>query len=149
MHLEDEIKQEKFASPEQKLNVNLIFTYYWLVDKLKNRLLPYDISMQQFNILRILRGQGNNPATINLLKDRMLDKSSDASRLVERLRLKGLVERIICPQDRRSVEIRISAKGLDLLKRIDAEEDQFTVLSNEMSKSEIGQLNELLDKMRG
>jgi len=148
MQLEDEIKQEKFTTPEQKLNVNLIFTYYWLLDKLKGRLRPYGISMQQYNILRILRGQGDHPATINLLKERMLDKSSDASRLVERLRVKDLVERIICPQDRRSVEIRISAKGLDLLKQIDANEHEFSGLSKALNKDEITRLNELLDQLR-
>src|ERR1700720_688188 len=111
MQLEQEIKQEKFKTEDEKLTVNLIFTHYWLLDKLKDRLRPYGISMQQYNVLRILRGQGSNPASINLLKERMLDKSSDASRLVERLRLKELVDRIICPNDRRAVEIRISTKG--------------------------------------
>ena len=148
MQLEEEIKQVKFTTQEQKLRVNLIFTYYWLLDKLKSRLRPYDISMQQYNILRILRGQGEHPATINLLKERMLDKSSDASRLVERLRVKDLVERIICPQDRRAVEIRISAKGLDILKQIDANEHEFTELTKTLNKDEITRLNELLDQLR-
>ncbi len=149
MQLEDEIKQEKFATQEQKLTVNLIYTYYWLLDKLKEKLKPYGISMQQYNILRILRGQGSHPATINLLKERMLDKSSDASRLVERLRLKELVERIICPQDRRSVEIRISEKGLQLLEKIDKEENQFSGISKNLSAEEIMRLNNLLDQLRG
>ncbi len=148
MKLEEEIKQEKFKSQEQKLTVNLIFTYYWLLDKLKDRLRPHDISMQQYNILRILRGQGSNPASINLLKERMLDKSSDASRLVERLRVKGLVDRIICPMDRRAVEIRISAKGLDLLKKIDHEDKQANEICQSLKSQEVRNLNDLLDKLR-
>jgi len=149
MKLEDEIKQEKFESPEQKLTVNLIFTYYWLIDQIKNQLHPYNVSMQQYNVMRILRGQGNNPATINLLKERMLDKSSDASRLVERLRIKGLVDRIVCPQDRRSVEIRISAKGLDLLKKIDEEQMRQANVSKHLTVEEVHRLNDLLDGLRG
>ena len=149
MQLEEEIKQEKFKSEEQKLTVNLIFTYYWLLDKLKDRLRPHDISMQQYNVLRILRGQGNNPASINLLKERMLDKSSDASRLVERLRVKGLVDRIICPMDRRAVEIRISDKGLELLKKIDVEDSAEKEIGQSLKSQDVRSLNDLLDKLRG
>ena len=148
MQLEDEIKQEKFKSPEEKLTVNLIFTYYWLLDKLKDRLRPHDISMQQYNVLRILRGQGNNPASINLLKERMLDKSSDASRLVERLRIKGLVDRIICPLDRRAVEIRISDKGLELLEKIDTEDSKEMEVCKSLKSQEVNNLNDLLDRLR-
>lgn len=149
MKLEEEIKQEKFKSPEQKLTINLIFTYYWVVERFKEHLRPQDISMQQFNILRILRGQGNKPATINLLKDRMLDHSSDASRLVERLRIKGLVERVICPEDRRSVEIRITDKGSKILKKLDELEYQFSEQFKSLNPKDIDQLNDLLDKLRG
>jgi DNA-binding MarR family transcriptional regulator len=149
MKLEQEIQQEKFKDPEHKLTVNLIFTYYWLVNKLKEELKPYEVSMQQYNILRILRGQGNHPATINLLKERMLDRSSDASRLVERLRVKGWVERVICAADRRAVEIRITAQGLDLLKKIDDDDQQNANLFNALSPVQIDALNDLLDTMRG
>jgi DNA-binding MarR family transcriptional regulator len=149
MKLEQEIKQEKFRNPEQKLTINLIFTYYWIVDRFKEHLRPYDISMQQFNILRILRGQGNKPATINLLKDRMMDRSSDASRLVERLRLKGLVERVICPEDRRAVEIRITEKGTSILKTIDEQEASMSSNFNTLTPEEIATVNDLLDKLRG
>ena len=148
MQLEQEIKQEKFKTEDEKLTVNLIFTHYWLLDKLKDRLRPYDISMQQYNVLRILRGQGDKPASINLLKERMLDKSSDASRLVERLRIKGLVDRIICPMDRRAVEIRISGKGLELLKNIDKDDLQSKEISGTLKADEVHKLNDLLDKLR-
>ena len=149
MKLEDEIKQPKFINPEQKLTINLIYTYYWVVERFKDHLKPHDISLQQFNILRILRGQGDKPASINLLKDRMLDHSSDASRLVERLRLKGMVERVICPEDRRSVEIRITEKGSLTLKKIDELEYQFFDQFKALNAKQIDQLNDLLDQLRG
>jgi DNA-binding MarR family transcriptional regulator len=149
MKLEQEIKQEKFKNPEQRLTINLVFTYYWLVERFKEHLQPHNISMQQFNILRILRGQGNKPSSINLLKERMLDHSSDASRLVERLRIKGLVERVICEHDRRSVEIRITEKGSETLSRIDELEVHFAEKFNALSKEEIETLGNLLDKLRG
>jgi DNA-binding MarR family transcriptional regulator len=148
MKLEEEIKQEKFKDPAHKLTVNIIFTYYWLVDRMKEALKPYDISMQQYNVLRILRGQGNNPASINLVKERMLDRSSDASRLVERLRVKGLVERVICPSDRRAVDIRISEKGLNLLKKIDEQQNSYPQPFDKLSDDKIEELNELLDSIR-
>jgi len=148
MQLEQEIKQEKFKTEEEKLTVNLIFTYYWLLDRLKDRLRPYGISMQQYNVLRILRGQGEKPASINLLKERMLDKSSDASRLVERLRIKGLVDRIICPMDRRAVEIRISNKGLELLTNIDKEDLKSKEIFESLKPEGVRKLNDLLDELR-
>lgn len=149
MKLEQEIQQDKFKSPEHKCTVNIIFTYYWLVNRLKENLKPFDISLQQYNILRILRGQGHVPASINLLKDRMMDKSSDASRLVERLRVKGLIERVICAHDRRSVEIRITDKGLDLLHQIDIYDENSSSLFHSISAEKINQLNSLLDELRG
>ncbi len=149
MKLEEEIQQEKFRNPEHKLTVNLIFTYYWLVNRLKDNLKPFDISMQQYNILRILRGQGKKPATINLLKERMLDRNSDASRLVERLRIKDLVERVICSNDRRSVEIRITDKGLDLLQQVSINEEDSPSVFQSLTKDQVNQLNDLLDMLRG
>src|SRR5688500_16480790 len=105
MKLEEEIQQSRFRNEYHKVAINITFTHFWLMDQMRQMLKPYGISMQQFNILRILRGQHPKPATINLLKERMLDKSSDASRLVERLKKKGLVERVTCEKDRRSVDI--------------------------------------------
>lgn len=149
MKLELEIQQEKFRNPEHKLTVNLIFTYYWLVTRLKEDLKPFDISMQQYNLLRILRGQGDKPATINLLKERMMDRSSDASRLVERLRVKGLIERVICSEDRRSVEIRITQKGLDVLKKVDIRDENSDSLFSSLTHEQVDELNDLLDTLRG
>ena len=103
MKIEKEIKQSKFKSEHQKMLINILYTSSWLAAKHAASLKPAGLSTQQFNILRILRGQHPEPATVNLLIDRMLDKNSNASRLVEKLRLKKLVERAICPEDRRAV----------------------------------------------
>jgi DNA-binding MarR family transcriptional regulator len=105
--------------------------------------------MQQYNILRILRGQHPQPATINLLKERMLDKMSDASRIVERLVQKGLVSRCTNERDRRAVDIMINDKGLEILKTLDLELNINNILKNNLSDEEAVQLNILLDKMRG
>lgn len=149
MKLEDEIKQKKFKNEFHKLAVNLIYTHGWLLNNQAEFFKRFDITGAQYNILRILRGQHPNPASINLLKDRMLDKMSDASRLVERLKNKGLVEREICPDDRRKVEVKITEKGMELLKSMDKLEDQFEVLFGSIKSGEAKIMNELLDKLRG
>lgn len=149
MRLEDEIKQTKpFQDEFQKAEVNLIYTYHWLQGHATERLSGTDITLQQYNILRILRGQYPNPATIRLLKERMLDRKCDASRLVDRLVQKALVSRTLCFQDRRKVDVRITQKGLDLLKMIDQRES-FLKKHATLSEHELQSLNALLDKLRG
>lgn len=148
MDLEKEIKTN-FENDYHKVIVNTIYTYGWVTDLLRQRLSKHQITMQQYNILRILRGQHPNPATINVLKDRMLDKMSDASRIVERLVQKGLVNRCINQKDRRAVDIIIKEKGLDLLKLLDPVITPIDVLKNNLSEDEVQQLNYLLDKLRG
>ncbi len=149
MRLEDEIVQPKFKNESHKAVVNLIYTYNWLIDVHVKILKPYEITMQQYNILRILRGQHPKPATIKLIKKRMLDKMSDASRIVEKLRVKGLADRKICPADRRNVDVCITDKGLELLSKLDESfgvtEEKFSTLT----EKEMLQLNNLLDKLRG
>jgi DNA-binding MarR family transcriptional regulator len=150
MKLEDEIKQVKaFRSEYNKAIVNLIFTYNWFDSYSKAFFIEFDITSQQFNILRILRGQHPQPSTINLLKDRMLDKMSDASRLIERLLIKGLVERKKATSDKRAVDIYISSKGEELLSKIDLKMPLFEDKFNTLSKDEVVTLNTLLDKLRG
>lgn len=150
MKLEEEIKQnKKFKSEYHKLAVNIIYTHGWLINNQSSFLKKIGITGAQYNILRILRGQYPNPASINLLKERMLDKMPDASRLVERLKQKGLVEREICKDDRRKVEVKITQKGLKLLHDTDKYEDRFDQLFKELKLSEAKTLNELLDKLRG
>lgn len=149
MRIEEEIKQENFRNEFHKLAVNIIFTHSWLIHKINQTLSKFDLTPQQFNLLRILRGQYPSPASISLLKERMLDKMSDASRLVDRLIQKGLVERKICEQDRRRVDVIITKKGLSILKKIDLKNEEMDSLMKNISKSEAKQLNDLLDKLRG
>lgn len=149
MELEKSIKQEKFKDEHHKVLVNIIYTANAL--NLTNTIIlkPYGISPEQFNVLRILRGQYPKPATVNLIIERMLNKSSNASRLVEKLRSKKLVERAICDEDRRAVNIIITKNGLELLKELDKKEEQWLEdLKKRLSKKEATELNTLLDKMR-
>lgn len=149
MKLEEEIKQEKFRNEWQKMSINITYTHFWLISQMNSLLKPFGLSIQQFNILRILRGQYPEPSTINLLKDRMLDKNSDASRLVKRLRTKELVNYCPCTADRRSVDIIISDKGLDLLKKIDSQNGDMDSFCQNMNEKEAQRINGLLDKLRG
>ena len=149
MKLEEEIKQSKFRNEYHKLAVNVIYTYSWL-SKLQSQLfIVYHITSNQYNILRILRGQHPKPASINLLRERMLDKMPDASRLVERLRVKGLVKRDLSSHDRRSVDVIISEKGLKLLSEIDKLNKKSDAIFKNLSSGEAKIINDLLDKLRG
>ena len=149
MKLEKEIKQKKFRNEFHKLAVNILYTHGWLLNNQGGLLKNHGVTSAQYNILRILRGQYPNPATINLLKERMLDKMSDTSRLVERLKQKDLVEREICPADRRRVEVVITKKGLKLLEDIDKHDDEIDHAFKKLNLSEARTVNQLLDKMRG
>jgi DNA-binding MarR family transcriptional regulator len=148
MKLEEEIKQTKFKNEFHKLAVNIIFTCHWLEYYHSKMLKPYDITPQQFNILRILRGQHPKCATVSLLQDRMLDKMSNASRLVEKLRLKGLVERHQDEADRRQCRVTISNNGLNLLSKLDLASDESDLMNKNFSIEEANKLNELLDLLR-
>ena len=147
--IEDAIKQESFKNEFSKAVVNLFYTSNYFQQVHLELFRSFDVTQPQFNILRILRGQYPQAATVNLLIERMLDKSSNASRIVDRLESKGLVTRRQCKDDRRAVDVLISQKGLDLLSKIDVAlsgvEKEICELTDEESK----QLNYLLDKMRG
>ncbi len=149
MKIEDEIKQKKFRNEFHKLAVNLIYTHSWLQYYHKKIFDQFGITSNQFNILRILRGQYPAPASINLIKERMLDKMSDVSRMVDRLVAKGLVERNICPNNRRQVDVIITKCGLKLLSEIDKLNNTFDNIFRNISKKEARQINILLDKLRG
>ncbi len=148
MEIGREIKQERFKNEHQKMLINIFFTSSWLSSKHSCSLKPYGISVQQYNILRILRGQHPTPVTINLLIDRMLDKNSNASRLVEKLRLKKLVERAVSIDDRRAVNVVITQKGLALLTELDKQEELFLKELKNLSAKEAELLSNLLDKLR-
>mgnify|MGYP001447690182 CR=1 FL=1 len=149
MKIEEAIRQKKFANNRQKGMVNLIYTNNWLINKQSVLLKQFGITLQQFNILRILRGQFPKPATIKLIKKRMLDHMSDASRIVEKLRIKELAERKVCPNDRRNVDVIITNKGLALLAEIDERKNEMDGFMSNLSDQELLQLNQLLDKLRG
>lgn len=149
MKIEDEIKQIKFANDGQKALINIIYTADWLMLNQTNILKPFGLTPQQFNVLRILRGQAPHPATIKLIKERMLDKMSDTSRIVEKLRIKGLVERELCPANRRNVDVVITHRGLELLAKLDTHNSEMLSLMNNLSVPELQVLNNYLDKLRG
>ena len=148
MQLEKEIQQKSFKSPYQKLAVNLIYTTNWLSHHYEGFFKDRDLSTQQFNVLRILRGQHPTPCTLKLVKERMLDRMSDASRIIDKLVAKELVIRNQCPGDRRSVNLVISDKGLALLKELDFIDDAVKEIFGNLNKAEVEALNELLDRLR-
>ncbi|MCA8829230.1 MarR family winged helix-turn-helix transcriptional regulator [Hymenobacter pini] len=148
MKIEDEIKQPTFKDNYQKALINLVFTAGWLQQQQSSLFKSYGLTLPQFNILRILRGQHPKPATVNLLIDRMLDKTSNASRIVDKLEAKQLVTRTVCPSNRRAVDIRITEAGLDLLHQLDPVlETQRNGLQN-LTDEEAAHLSGLLDKIR-
>lgn len=149
MRLEDEIMQGGFSSEYEKANVNIIYTYYWLWDRIKSTLKPYGITPQQYNVLRILRGQKSSPISTSDIRGRMLDKMSDVSRIVDRLCKQGLVTRKTCPSDKRLVDVLINNKGMDLLSKIDLGQNEMDEAFNALNMDEAKQLNLLLDKARG
>lgn len=149
MKLEDEIKQKKFTNEFHKANVNLLFTSTWLNSVHHKFFKKYGISTQQFNILRILRGQNGATVPLKLLTERMLDKMSNTSRLVEKLHQKKLVERSICEDNRRQIDIKLSVKGLELVNEISDELDKKHKGKQNLTVDEAKELNRLLDKLRG
>jgi DNA-binding MarR family transcriptional regulator len=147
MRIEDEIKQPTFRDEHQKAYINLVYTAGWLQLRQAAAFKPFGLTLPQFNILRILRGQHPRPATVALLIERMLDKTSNASRIVDKLEEKQLVTRQVCPANRRAVDICITEAGLALLQRIDNEGVLFASLG-QLTVDEMRQLSNLLDKIR-
>jgi DNA-binding MarR family transcriptional regulator len=149
MQIDKEIQSNNFEDNYHKVAVNISYTYGWLNNILRCQFEKYNLTHQQFNILRILRGQFPKPATVNLLKERMIDKMSDASRIVDRLVQKGLVSRCTNNKDRRAVDIRISDEGLEVLLKMDSEFQTKNLLKDNLTEDEAGTLSDLLDKLRG
>jgi len=147
--IEDAIQQKEFKNPFNKAVVNLLFTHSYLVTSQNSMLKPHDLSPEQYNVLRILRGQNGVPTTVSSIQDRMLNKMSNASRLVEKLKTKDLVRRDECPTDRRQVDILITEKGLQLLAVLEKQVDESHKSFLHLSEEEVIQLNDLLDKLRG
>jgi DNA-binding MarR family transcriptional regulator len=148
MSLENDIQQREFRSDAAKAILNILYTCYFIQDKMNTLFKKYDITRQQYNVLRILRGQYPGHATVNLIRDRMLDKMSDASRIVERLRLKDLITRKSAEKDKRAVEVTITDAGMKLLDEMQESVDEFEALLSNLTEDETRQLNSLLDKIR-
>ena len=149
MRIDEEIQSSKFEDNYHKAVINIAYTDGWLKGAFRCRFEKHNLTQQQFNILRILRGQYPKPATINMLKERMIDKMSDASRIVDRLVQKELVSRCTNNKDRRAVDIRISQTGMEILAKMDSEFKTIEILSKNLTAEEAGQLSDLLDKLRG
>jgi MarR family transcriptional regulator, 2-MHQ and catechol-resistance regulon repressor len=148
MGIEKDIQQTKFRSPQQKVAINLIYTLSWMRERTKAIFDAEDITSQQFNILRILRGSFPQPLSTLQIRDRMLEKMSDTSRIVDRLIAKGLVKKIICKNDRRLVDVVITDKGKKLLERLDTRQDEIDGVLNNLSEKDANILSDLLDKIR-
>ncbi|MEB2776840.1 MarR family transcriptional regulator [Algoriphagus sp. D3-2-R+10] len=147
--LEEAIKQKEFKDPYNKLVVNLLYTHSYLVSAQNGILKPFDLSPEQYNVLRILRGQNGEPTTVSSIQDRMLNKMSNASRLVDKLKAKHLVERRECPSDRRQVDILITEKGLQILNDLQIHMEGFNNQVVKLNQEEVVMMNDLLDKLRG
>lgn len=147
MGIDKDIQQDNFRSIYQKLSINLIFSTNWITEKIKSILQEEDITPQQYNILRILRGSKKPLSTLQI-RERMLDKMSDTSRIVERLVKKELVEKKTSNIDKRLVDVSISEPGLELLKRLDQKNEELDAILQNLSPKEAAALSDLLDKMR-
>ena len=147
MSIEKDISQRKFTSEFQKAMVNLVYTHNWMMEKMKLFFEQADLTTQQFNILRILRGAGEPLSTLQI-RQRMLDKMSDTSRIVDRLIKKGLTKKVICKSDRRLVDVTITEKGLKLLEKLDEMQPDLDRIIQSINESEARELNNLLDKIR-
>ncbi len=148
MRIEEEIKQTKFRNPFQKAGINIIYTSHWLENKHKEFFKQFDITGQQFNILRILKGQHPRSISVTEIKERMLDKNSDVSRLLDRLALKSLISRKTCNYDKRSMDVFITQQGLELLEKIELQITQLDRFLGKLSTEEATQLSNLMDKIR-
>ena len=148
MGISEDLKQRTFNSETSKSVVNIIFTGNWMMQQMHDLLKPFGLTPQQYNVLRILRGQQNNPMTVLAITERMLDKMSNASRLVDKLVEKDLVLRRECPQDRRSVDILILPAGLDLLTQVDQVQNDWGKHFDTLGVKRLEEMNQILDEFR-
>lgn len=148
MGIDKDIQQAKFRNVYQKAGINLIYTLGWVKERTRSIFEAEDITSQQFNILRILRGSYPQPLSTLQIRERMLEKMSDTSRIVDRLITKGLVKKLTCKTDRRLVDVIISDKGKKLLERLDARQDEIDGVLSNLTEKEAGTLSDLLDKIR-
>ena len=148
MAIDKEIHQYNFLNEHQRASINLLFTYGWVMERIKDFLKPANITPQQFNILRILRGAHPKPLSTLQIRDRMLDKMSDTSRIVDRMLVKGYVNKFTSQKDRRLVDIIISPKGRKILEKLDTRQAELDGILSNISEKEAVTLSKLLDKIR-
>lgn len=149
MRIEEIIKSSVTMDDSKKVILNLLYTQNVISDKFNELLKPYDLSSEQYNVLRILRGQKGCPANMCLIQERMIAKNSNTTRLIDKLLLKELVTREVCPENRRKIEVLITQKGLDLLEDLDPKViDNEKSFANNLSQKELEELNILLEKYR-
>lgn len=149
MKIEEILKSTVPMDNSKKIILNVLYTQNVITENFNEILKPYEISGEQYNVLRILRGQKGNPANMCMIQERMLAKTSNTTRLVDKLLLKDLVTRKVCPENRRKIEVLITQKGLDVLSVLDPkiiEHEEF--FSQNLTLEEIDQLNQLLEKYR-
>jgi DNA-binding MarR family transcriptional regulator len=149
MRIEEEIKQIKFKDEFQKLMINQLFTGKWITNIISKSLRQFGLTSQQYNVLRILRGQKDSAISVNAISERMIDKMSNVSRLVDKLKAKGLVRRKVNLEDRRQVDIEITEKGIALIVEVEKSEPEMMNRFSQLSEEDAKKLNELLDKFRG
>jgi DNA-binding MarR family transcriptional regulator len=147
MGIEQDIQQASFRNEFQKMGINLLFTANWLNEQIGKILSEEGVTQQQYNILRILRGSATPLSTLKI-RERMLDKMSDTSRIVDRLIAKELVLKNTCEKDKRLVDITLSPKGLDLVDQLDQFNDRIDALLKGINASEAATMNQILDKIR-
>ncbi len=149
MKIEEVIKSTLPMDNSKKIILNIIYTQNVINDKFNEIVKPYDLSSEQYNVLRILRGQKGNPANMCLIQERMLAKTSNTTRLVDKLLLKNLVTREVCSKNRRKIEVLITQKGLDILKELDSKIiDHENSFSKNLNPEELELLNQLIEKYR-
>lgn len=150
MTLEKDIRQTRpFRNPAEKAMVNVMFTNNWISDRQYRILKKFGLTSQQYNVLRILKGHAPEPITINGIIERMLDKMSNASRLVDKLVQKDLASRTYRKDDRRACDVMITEKGIQLVKEVNKEIENYEMALTTLSNDELNALNDLLDKFRG
>lgn len=149
MKIENVIKSTVSIDDSKKVILNIMYTHSLIGEKFAEVLKPYDLSSEQYNVLRILRGQKGNPANMCVIQERMIAKNSNTTRLIDKLLLKDLVTREVCPDNRRKIEVQITPKGLELLSELDPKVIEHEKLfSNNLTQEELSQLNHLLEKFR-
>lgn len=148
MEIEKVIKIKKFRNEFEKLVINITYTASWIRSEHIHFFKRYGLSPEQYNVLRILRGQHPQQSSVNLVQERMIDKMSNASRLIDKLAKKGMVERRECPEDRRQVDVSITRHGLELLEKIDVELELVNIKMFKCDENEAIRLNQILNNIR-